>query len=204
MTDICRRLDGIPLALELAAARVRALSVEKIAERLGNRFQLLTGGDRTALPRQQTLRASIDWSYDLLSDAERALLRRLAVFAGGFTLDAAEAVGSGGDIDGTDVMDLLSRLVEKSLVELEADGERYRLLETVRQYAQERLGESGDEDRRANAASRLLSRPCREGAPRAGRPGPGFLARAARPRAREPAARRTPGATASRTEPRWG
>jgi predicted ATPase/class 3 adenylate cyclase len=154
VSDICRRLDGIPLALELAAARVRAMSVEKIAERLSDRFRLLTGGDRTALPRQQTLRASIDWSYDLLPEPERALLRRLAVFAGGWTLEAAETVASKNGVEESDVLDLLSRLVEKSLVELEAEGERYRLLETVRQYAQEKLSESGDE---AEARTRHLA-----------------------------------------------
>jgi predicted ATPase/class 3 adenylate cyclase len=141
---ICRRLDGIPLALELAAARVRALSVEQIAERLSDRFRLLTGGDRSALPRQQTLRALIDWSYDLLTDAERALFRRLAVFAGGFTLEAAEAVGAASDADRPGVLTTLSNLVEKSLVVLDAAVGRYRMLETVRQYAQERLAESGE------------------------------------------------------------
>jgi predicted ATPase len=146
VTDICQRLDGIPLAIELASARVRALSVEEIAARLSDRFGLLTRGDRTALPRQQTLRASIDWSYDLLTDHERALLRRLSVFAGGWTLEAAEAVGIDGDVETADVLDLLTNLVEKSLVTLEAEGERYRLLETVRQYAQERLSNSGEED----------------------------------------------------------
>jgi predicted ATPase len=144
VADVCQRLDGIPLAIELAAARVRALSVEQIAARLNDRFRLLTRGDQTALPRQQTLRASIDWSYDLLSEAERALLRRLAVFAGGWTLEAAEVVGAAGDVEKSDVLDLLTNLVEKSLVALEAEGERYRLLETVRQYVQERLNESGD------------------------------------------------------------
>ncbi len=144
VADICRRLDGIPLAIELAAARVRALSVEKIAARLSDRFRLLTGGDKTALPRQQTLRALIDWSYDLLTPSERTLLRRLAVFAGGWTLEAAEGVGAGGEIDESEVLDLLANLVEKSLAVLAAEGERYRLLETVRQYAQERLFESGD------------------------------------------------------------
>jgi predicted ATPase/class 3 adenylate cyclase len=143
---ICTRLDGIPLALELAAARVRSLPVEKIAERLSDRFRLLTGGSRTALPRQQTLRALIDWSYDLLVDEERALLRRLAVFAGGFTLEAVEVLGAGAQADEAMVLDLLARLVEKSLVALEAQGERYRLLETVRQYAQEHLLESGEAD----------------------------------------------------------
>jgi predicted ATPase/class 3 adenylate cyclase len=146
VADICSRLDGIPLALELAAARVRALPVEEIAARLTDRFRLLTRGDRTALPRQQTLRASIDWSYDLLTDQERALLRRLAVFAGGLTLEAAEAVGVDGDVGKADVLDLLTNLVEKSLVTLEAQGKRYRLLETVREYAQERLNESGERD----------------------------------------------------------
>jgi predicted ATPase/class 3 adenylate cyclase len=146
VVDICYRLDGIPLALELAAARVRALSVDEIAARLKDRFRLLTSGDRTALPRQQTLRASIDWSYDLLTNDERALLRRLAVFAGGWTLEAAEAVGADGDVGTADVLDLLTTLVEKSLATLEAEGERYRLLETVREYAQERLDEAGERD----------------------------------------------------------
>jgi predicted ATPase/class 3 adenylate cyclase len=146
VADICHRLDGIPLAIELAAARVRALSVETIAARLHDRFRLLAGGDRTALPRQQTLRALIDWSYDLLTEHERMLLRRLAVFAGGWTLEAAEVVGAKDDIHGTAVLDLLTQLVEKSLVVLDAEGGRYRLLETVRQYAQERLDESGESD----------------------------------------------------------
>ncbi len=146
VAEIGYRLDGIPLAIELAAARVRTLSVEAIAARLGDRFRLLAGGDRTALPRQQTLRALIDWSYDLLSDFERSLLRSLAVFAGGWTLEAAEAIGAGGAITDAMILDLLTRLVEKSLVGIEAEGERYRLLETVRQYAQERLVESGEGD----------------------------------------------------------
>lgn len=144
IADVCRRLDGIPLAIELAAARTRTLSVAMIAARLNDRFRLLKVGDETVLPRQQTLRASIDWSYDLLTENGRALLRRLAVFAGGWTLEAAEAIGAGGDITAGDVLDLLSELVEKSLVLLEAAGERYRLLETIRQYAQERLYESGE------------------------------------------------------------
>jgi predicted ATPase/class 3 adenylate cyclase len=146
LADICRRLDGIPLAIELAAARVRALSVEQIAARLGDRFRLLTQGSRTALPRQQTLRALIDWSYDLLTADEQKLFTRLSVFAGGFTLDAAEVVGAGGGIDAPGVLDLLAALVEKSLVELDAAGERYRMLETVCAYAQQRLGETGDAD----------------------------------------------------------
>ena len=146
VAEICNRLDGIPLAIELAAARVRALSVEQIAARLEDRFRLLTTGDRAATPRQQTLRALIDWSYDLLTEDERVLLRRLAVFAGGWTLDAAEAVGAGGDLDPGDIVDVLTRLVEKSLVAADPDGGRYRLLETVRQYAQERLNASGEGD----------------------------------------------------------
>ena len=139
VASICHRLDGIPLALELAAARVRSLPVEKIAERLTDRFRVLTGGSRTALPRQQTLRACIDWSYNLLADAERTLLRRLSVFAGGFSLEAAEAAGAGAPIREGDVLDVLAQLVDKSLVELDAEGQRYRLLETVRQYAHELL-----------------------------------------------------------------
>ncbi len=146
IADICQRLDGIPLAIELAAARVRTMSVEMIAARLGDRFRLLAGGHRTAMPRQQTLRALIDWSYDLLTEGERALLRRLAVFAGGWTLEGAEAVGAGGDIGEKDVLDLLGRLVEKSLVAMEPHGQRYHLVETVRQYAQERLDEAGEGD----------------------------------------------------------
>jgi predicted ATPase/class 3 adenylate cyclase len=144
VADICQRLDGIPLAIELAAARARALSVETIAARLNDRFRLLTGGVRTALPRQQTLRALIDWSYDLLSDKERILLRRLAVFAGGWTLEAAEAVGVGEEVREPEVMDLLADLVDKSLVMVEPERGRYRLLETVRQYAEERLAQSAE------------------------------------------------------------
>jgi predicted ATPase/class 3 adenylate cyclase len=144
VADICRRLDGIPLALELAAACIRSMSVERIALRLGDRFRLLSGGDRTALPRQQTLRAMIDWSYDLLDDGERVLLRRLAVFAGGFTVEAAEAVGSDDQLSERDVLDLLARLVDKSLVVLDAGGERYRLLDTLRDYAWQRLDAVGE------------------------------------------------------------
>ena len=147
VAEICTRLDGMPLAIELAAARVRALSVAKIAERLDDRFRLLTGGDSTAMPHQQTLRASIDWSYELLTEPERALLRRLAVFAGGCTLEAAEAVCDGGEAQGGPaVMELLANLVEKSLVSLDGGGERYVLLETVREYALEQLEASGEAD----------------------------------------------------------
>jgi predicted ATPase/class 3 adenylate cyclase len=139
VTEICHRLDGIPLALELAAARARALSVENIATRLNDRFKLLATGDRTVLPRQRTLRALIDWSYELLDERERVLFQRLAVFAGGWTLEAAEAVCAGGTIDGAGVLDLQTQLVEKSLVVMELGGERYRMLDTVRAYAAEKL-----------------------------------------------------------------
>ncbi len=143
---ICQRLDGIPLALELAAARMKLLSLEQISARLDDRFQLLTGGSRTAVPRQQTLRATIDWSYDLLSDEERRLLRRLAVFTGGCSLEAAEQVCGSNESSGDDTIELLSHLIDKSLVAVDdEDGERrYRLLETVRQYARDRLFESGE------------------------------------------------------------
>ena len=144
IAEICRQLDGIPFALELAAARLRALSVENLAERLTDRLHLLTGGDRTALPRQQTLRALMDWSYDLLTNDERILLRRLAVFAGGWTLEAAEAVAAAGEITQSAVLELLVHLVEKSLVLMEAERDRYTMLGTVREYAQERLAQSGD------------------------------------------------------------
>jgi predicted ATPase/class 3 adenylate cyclase len=150
IADICRRLDGIPLAIELAAARVRALSVDAIAARLTDRFKLLAGGDQSALPRQQTLRALIDWSYDLLSEPEKALLRRLSVFAGGWTLEAAEEVTAGGIIAREDVLDLQAHLVDKSLVALDADGDRYRMLETVREYAMEKL-ERGKSESAAKA-----------------------------------------------------
>jgi non-specific serine/threonine protein kinase len=146
LAQVCRRLDGIPLALELAAARARVLSVEQIAARLDDRFRLLTGGSRTALRRQQTLRALIDWSHDLLSAAERVLFRRLAVFAGGWTLEAAEAVGAGVGIERDEILDLLTGLVDKSLVSVGSqDGEqRYRFLETVRAYAGDKLFEAGE------------------------------------------------------------
>jgi predicted ATPase len=147
IAQICRRLDGIPLALELAAARVQALAPEQIAAQLNQRFRLLTGGSRAALPRQQTLRATLDWSYDLLAEPERRLLNRLAVFAGGWGLEAAEAVCSDEHITSEDVLDLLAQLVSKSLVladEADDGTERYRLLETVRQYARERLLAAGE------------------------------------------------------------
>ena len=143
VAQICRQLDGIPLAIELAAARIKILSVDEIAMRLDDRFSLLTAGSRTAVPRHQTLRATIDWSYDLLTEPERILFRRLSVFAGGFTLEASEVVCSQGELKRHDILDLLGRLVDKSLVVVEADSAtsetRYRLLETIRQYALEKL-----------------------------------------------------------------
>ena len=146
--EICRRLDGMPLAIELAAARVRVLSLAEILDGLHDRFRLLTGGARTAVRRQQTLRASVDWSHALLTEPERVLFRRLAVFLGGFDLDAAQAVAGGGDVERYQVLDQLTLLVDKSLVVAEntTGRTRYRLLETVRQYALEKLGESGEAD----------------------------------------------------------
>lgn len=146
VAEICRHLDGMPLAIELAAARVRALSVQQIAERLDDRFNLLTGGSRTAPPRQQTLEATLDWSYTLLSETESKVLQRLSVFSGGATLDAAETVCVGAGVDRGDVLDTSSQLVDKSLVIAgqRSGGTRYSLLETIRQYAREKLIESGE------------------------------------------------------------
>ncbi|WP_161500644.1 AfsR/SARP family transcriptional regulator [Embleya scabrispora] len=143
--EICRRLDGQPLAIELAAARTRSLTPAQIAHRLDDRFRLLTGGSRTALPRHQTLRAVVEWSWDLLEERERTALRRLSVFAGGTTLEAAEAVLPGDDFDPADVLDLLAGLVDKSLVDVVGSTEtRYRLLETIQAYASEKLAEAGE------------------------------------------------------------
>jgi predicted ATPase len=146
VATLCRRLDGIPLAIELAAARVRSLTPDDLVARLDQRFKLLTRGSRAALDRQRTLRNTIDWSYDLLSETERAALNRLSVFAAGCDLAAAEAVVAAGAIDEHDVADVLGQLVEKSLVVVDEDedGARYRLGETIRQYAQERLEATGE------------------------------------------------------------
>jgi predicted ATPase/class 3 adenylate cyclase/DNA-binding CsgD family transcriptional regulator len=148
VAEVCRRLDGMPLAIELAAARVRTLSLTEILDSLHDHFRLLTGGARTAVPRQQTLRASVDWSHALLTESERNLFHRLAAFNGGFDLDAAQAVCGGAELQRHQVFDQLTLLVDKSLVVAEDSprGTRYRLLETVRQYAQEKLGESGESD----------------------------------------------------------
>jgi len=146
LVHVCRRLDGLPLAIELAAARVKVLSLEQIATRLDHSYRLLAGGSRTALPRQQTLQATIEWSYHLLPEKERILFRRLSVFLGSFALEAAEAVCAGNGLEQDEVLDLLSHLVDKSLVAVtQRSGEaRYRLLETIRQYAQEKLHGFGE------------------------------------------------------------
>jgi predicted ATPase len=149
VAQVCRQLDGIPLAIELAAARVKVLDVEQIADRLSDRFSLLRGGSRTALPRHRTLQGLMDWSYDLLSEPERVLLQRLAVFAGGWTLEAAEAVGAGQLLADGDVLERLTQLASKSLVVVDRPSgaaPRYHLLETIRQYALARLVVSGEAD----------------------------------------------------------
>ncbi|MEU4536051.1 BTAD domain-containing putative transcriptional regulator [Streptosporangium sp. NPDC023825] len=155
LARICRALDGMPLAIELAAARLRTMSVDQLARRLDDRFRLLTGGSRTALPRHKTLRAVVDWSWDLLTEAERGVLRRLSVFSGGASLEAAERVCGDGAFAGEQVLDVLTALIEKSL--LLADGEgapRYRMLDTIREYAAHRLAEAGETEpaRRAHLA----------------------------------------------------
>ena len=147
--ELCRRLDGIPLAIELAAARVASMSPAAILERIDERFRLLGQGRRTARRRHQTLRAAVDWSYGLLSTEEQLVFERLAVFAGSFTLDAAEAIITDDDVDVLDVLDLASSLVAKSMVQLDerTAGDRYRLLETLRDYGLEHLAERGDLER---------------------------------------------------------
>jgi predicted ATPase/class 3 adenylate cyclase len=155
MVSICRRLDGMPLAIELAAARLSSVSIADLRDRLDQRFRLLTGGSRVALARQQTLLATVSWSYSLLDGAEQRLLRRLAVFPESFDLAAAEAACGFGDLDRLDVVELVGSLVNKSLVVTEpsADGLRYRLLETIRQFAVDRLVEAGDEETAAVSAA---------------------------------------------------
>ena len=148
VAQLCRRLDGLPLAIELAAARLRSLSLDQLSARLDDRFRLLTGGTRTDLPRQRTLEAVVAWSYELLNEAERVLFSRLSVFPHHFTLEMAEAVAASGPVDALDIVDLLGRLVEKSLVTTVELGStmRYRLLETLRQYGQDRLVERDETD----------------------------------------------------------
>ncbi len=176
--EICQRLDGMPLALELAAARIRSLSPQQICEGLSDRFRLLSTGARTLTPRQQTLRGSVDWSYDLLTDDERAALRRLSVFSGGMDLDAAQVVVADDRIEAIDVTDLVGSLVDKSLVIVDDRGRfvRYRMLETIREYGAERLDEAGE---RADVARRHRSHyqnVARAGLGRGGRPGPSGVA----------------------------
>jgi len=152
VAEICRRLDGIPLAIELAAARVKVLSAEEIRARLNDRFQLLTGGSKTALGRQQTLLATIQWSYDHLAPDQQQLLRRLSVFVGGWTLEGAVRV-AGEQRDDYAVLDMLGHLVDESLVTthgVEGGTTRYAMLETVRQYAQDRLNEAGETEATRN------------------------------------------------------
>ncbi len=158
VADICRRLDGIPLAIELASARVKMLSPKQLRERLDERFRVLTGGNRDVLPRQQTLRALIDWSHDLLDERQRTLFRRLGIFVSGLTLEGAVAVGSGEDLDELDVFDALASLVDKSLVLAEPQGDslRYRLLESTRAYAVEKLDAAGERDLLADRHLRYL------------------------------------------------
>ncbi len=194
--EICRRLDGIPLAIELAAGRVSAMSPEEIAVGLGDRFRLLTGGRRTAVPRQQTLHALIDWSWDLLGEPDRRLLRRLAVFAGGWTAPAAAQVTSDGDPVLMDTIDGLTRLVDRSLVIADRGAvTRYRMLETIRQYARERLIASGEASATADRHLAHFAALAASASPGAARAGDGRLARSARCRDREPRDR-------ARVEPR--
>jgi non-specific serine/threonine protein kinase len=148
VAQICHRLDGLPLAIELAAARVNVLAPEQIAERLDDRFELLTGGNRTALPRQKTLRALVDWSYELLSDDEQRLFRRVSVFAGAWTLEPAEAIAADDTLQSNRILDVLAGLVDKSLVAAEDQSGgrmKYRILETLREYAAEQLRLAGEE-----------------------------------------------------------
>lgn len=149
VAEICRSLDGIPFAIELAAARVKLMSVAHLQERLKERFRILTGGDRTALPRQQTMRALVDWSYNLLNERERLIFNRVAVFAGGWTLEAASEVCADETIESWEILDLISSLVDKSLVvvDMGATSERYRLLDSTWQYAVEKLNEAGESER---------------------------------------------------------
>ena len=158
MVRICRALDGMPLAIELAAARLRTMSIEQLANRLDDRFRLLTGGSRTALPRHKTLRAVVDWSWELLTDTERTVLSRLSVLSGGVSLEAAERVCAGDAVEQEQVLELLTALAEKSLLLTEGDGApRYRMLDTIKEYAAQRLVEARKSDpaRQAHLATSL-------------------------------------------------
>ena len=165
VTDICTRLDGLPLAIELAAARVRAFSVDQIADRLDDRFRLLSGGSRTAMARQQTLRAVVDWSYDLLFESERRVFERLSVFPGGSVIEAAEVVCAGDGVDHDDIVEVVAGLVEKSLLTVDRTGSepRYRMLQTLSQYGRERLVERRRR-RRVRSHGGVLPRPVRHAA----------------------------------------
>jgi predicted ATPase/DNA-binding SARP family transcriptional activator/DNA-binding CsgD family transcriptional regulator len=169
---VCRKLDGIPLAIELATARMGAFAVEQVAQRLDVSLDVLTGASRSAAPRQRTLRATIDWSHKLLSEAERAFFRRLSVFAGGWTLEAAEAVCSGGRVEVNDVLNLLGGLVDKSLVVGTSTGVamRYRMLEPLRQYAREKLEEDGKADEVHNRHAAFFLAVAEEGEPELAEP----------------------------------
>ena len=152
MVRICRALDGMPLAIELAAARLRTMSLDQLANGLDDRFRLLTGGSRTALPRHKTLRAVVDWSWELLTDAERMVLRRLSVFSGGASLEAAERVCAGDAVEQDEVLELLTALAEKSLLLAEGDSApRYRMIGTISEYAGHRLAEAGESDQARHA-----------------------------------------------------
>jgi predicted ATPase len=189
VASLCRELDGIPLSIELSTAKMGALAVEQVAERLEGSPKLLSGGDRTVDDRHRTLRATLDWSYELLGEPERVLFRRLSVFAGGWPLEAAEEVGADDGIEQGDVLDLLSRLVNKSMVvvgSVEGGAARYGMLELVHRYRQERLqaSEEAEAARRRHAA--LLLPAGRGGRAVAEGRAPRGLARAARRRVREP------------------
>ncbi len=190
MIRICTALDGIPLAIELAAARLRGLTAEQVADRLDDRFRLLSVGSRGTLPRHQTLRAIVDWSWDLLDDPERAVLRRLSVFSGGATPDSAEQVcaGAGPDPgpDPAEIIDIIAALVDKSLVTATGEAQvRYRLLETVRAYAADRLAEAGEADRVRTAHAEFFLSLAERGEPRLRGPRAAALAGPADRRARQ-------------------
>ena len=147
MARVCRALDGMPLAIELAAARLRTMSIDQLASRLDDRFRLLTSGSRTALPRHRTLRAMVDWSWELLTDAERMVLRRLSVFSGGASLEAAERVCAGDAVEQDQVLDLLTALTEKSLLLNDGgNAPHYRMSGTIMEYAGQRLAAAGEAD----------------------------------------------------------
>ena len=181
VAEICFRLDGLPLAIELAAARVPALGTRGIAERLDDRFRLLTSGSRTALTRQRTLADTFDWSYELLSEPEQAAFRRVSVFAETFSLPAAAAVAAGGEVEREDIAAVLPDLVARSMVAIEHEALtfRYRLIETLREYGRVRLAETGRVGGGPGAARRLVPHPGQGGGRALRRPRPATLARAA-------------------------